>query len=77
MLRLLNAERARVGSLRIARRKQRALTRVLDPAAAAANKEKRQRAKAHNAKRKVEAFRAAKGKRLTGGKRGRGGPDEE
>ena len=69
VLRALNAERARVASKRFQRRKDRALAKIIDPAAAARAKEKRQRAKLRQKKRKVEAFRAAKGKRLAGHKR--------
>jgi hypothetical protein len=61
-VRLLAAERNRVAAARLARRRDRAVERVLDPQAAAQAKAKRQAAKLRQKKRKVDEFRMQKGK---------------
>jgi uncharacterized membrane protein YgcG len=58
----LNAERARVASVRLARRRDRALQKVLDPAAAAAVKAKKQAAKVRSKARRVDEHRLRAGK---------------
>ena len=67
----LSAERARVSSIRLRRRHNRAMLKVMDPAAALRAKEKRQRAKLRQRRRKADAFREAKGQRVDAGSRKR------
>lgn len=66
-LRVYNQERARVASVRISRKRDRAMLKVVDPEAAALAKSKKSAVKYRQKKRKIEGFKAAKGKPTIGG----------
>ena len=73
LLRALAAERERVSGARVARRRDRAVLRVVDPAAAEADRARRQQRKGASRKRKAEAARERSGKRPAGEAAARGG----
>jgi hypothetical protein len=65
-LRAFNAERGRTTTRRLARRRDRALQKVLDPAAAARLKAKKQAGKVRAKARRISEYRLLKGKPTDG-----------
>jgi hypothetical protein len=72
----MNQERARVSSVRLQRKKNRAVQLVMDPEAAFEAKQKKARAKAKQKKRKIEEYKLARGKPSSGIKRKRDANDK-
>jgi hypothetical protein len=61
----------RVAHIRLQRRQDRALLKVVDPEAAAQAKAKRQAAKLNQKKRKIDQYKVLRGKPTSGSKRPR------